>query len=159
MERLPTSAEWQTLNNLFNKYSDIKHTDKLHGIASFEGKTSTGKAAVWEKCDNNTGASLEFSMSGYLAVQNNTDFTTNVNNRSMCRFDTSDLRGRYWASDILSSDNSSGYSYNEFSVYYKDDNCNELKPSLNQWVPWVSRDDGYSYSGRSVRCVQDIAAK
>lgn len=102
--RLPTGAEWKALKEEFSGYdyrSQASLKENLHGVASFTGKTSSDKAAVWEIWSEKTGASLEFCVSGYISAYDTVTETMfkNFTNADLGRYDTSAM-GFYWASDI-----------------------------------------------------------
>ncbi|MGM9736643.1 MAG: FISUMP domain-containing protein [Candidatus Cryptobacteroides sp.] len=158
--RVPTTAEWKALSKLISSYgcrSTVGLKDKLHGVASFEGKTSSGKAAVWDLWDEQTGAALEFCVAGSItcAYFNDEEYFKNMNNAALSRYDSDSASGQYWASDTTEDQYYEGYrnySYMDFTAY----NITGENTSYKKNEAVVRTIDGDSYPGYSVRCVKSV---
>ena len=155
--RVPTKAEWEALSKLISSYgcwSTVGLKDKLHGVASFEGKTSSGKAAVWDLWDPQTGAALEFCVAGCISCSNSDteEYFKNMNNEALNRYDSDYARGQYWASDTTEDEHYSyrNYSYMDFTA----DNITGENTSYKKNEAVVRTISGASYHGFSVRCVK-----
>ena len=157
--RVPTTAEWEALSKLISSYgcrSTVGLKDKLHGVASFEGKTSSGKAAVWDLWDPQTGAALEFCVAGCICCSNSDteEYFKNMNNAALNRYDSDNARGQYWASDTTDDQyyNWRNYSYMDFTA----DNITGENTSYKKNEAVVRTISGASYHGFSIRCVKSI---
>ena len=161
--RLPTINEWKALAELFSDdnytyWKQLSLKDNLHGIASFTGKTSGNKAAVWELWDDKTGVSLEFCVSGYLPIYDT------VTEGLFQKYGEEDLGrykcnafGSYWASDI-STDSDENKAY--FYMYFDSDKLTQDGTITKYLIrPTLKSDSSGHACGYSVRCVQDIAAE
>ena len=158
--RVPTTAEWKALSKLISSsgcWSTVGLKDKLHGVASFEGKTSSGKVAVWDLWDPQTGAALEFCVAGVISCSDYNDeaYFKSMNNAALNRYDTDSASGQYWASDTTEDQYNEGcrnYSYMDFTA----DNITGENTSYKKNEAVVRTNPGASYQGFSVRCVKSI---
>ena len=157
--RVPTTAEWKALSKLISSpgcWSTVGLKDKLHGVASFEGKTSSGKVAVWDLWDPQTGAALEFCVAGCISCSyyDTEAYFKGLNNAALNRYDSDDARGQYWASDTTEDEyyGYRNYSYMDFTA----DNITGENTSYKKNEAVVRTIPGASYPGFSVRCVKSI---
>lgn len=148
--RIPSSTECKALIDAASR--KVKMTRESHYGANFTGKTSDGKAYIWEIWDSAGEKFLEFPIAGYInstiEVQYQNDYREMtavefqaLNNTSLKRYDTgSDYAyGMYWASDNY-------YDYPYTMQFISRGYSSDV--SLEYYV--------YPGCGCSVRCVQDI---
>ena len=157
--RVPTRAEWMDLSTLISSsytyWSTVSLKENLHGTASFAGKTSSDKGAVWEVWNQMTGASLEFCVAGNVSA---TPSVTEAafkswENDDLNRYDTAYASGRYWAADTTQDEyyDFRNYSYMDFGARNVTNGGSYVKNEAR-----VFNTTGYSYYGYSVRCVKSI---
>lgn len=161
--RVPTKAEWTALSKLISSYgcwSTVGLKDRLHGVASFEGKTSSGKAAVWDLWDSQTGAALEFCVAGNLTFSPDWEkygqYFNDMGNELLERYDLRYANGNYCVADCSYNAYYEWYelSYMQFEAEYV--TCEGTLPSNQRNEALVRPSQNEWYVARSVRCVKSI---
>ena len=161
--RVPTKAEWTALSKFISSYgcrSTVGLKDKLHGVASFEGKTSSGKAAVWDLWDDQTGAALEFCVAGNLRFSPDWEeygqYFNDMGNDLLERYDLPQASGNYCVADCTYDAYYEWYelSYMQFEAEYV--TCEGTLPSNQRNEALVRPSQSEWYVARSVRCVKSI---
>lgn len=161
--RVPTKAEWTALSKLISSYgcwSTVGLKDRLHGVASFEGKTSSGKAAVWDLWDDQTGAALEFCVAGNLTFSPDWkeygQYFNDMGNELLERYDLRYANGNYCVADCSYNADYEWYelSYMQFEAEYV--TCEGTLPSNQRNEALVRPSQNEWYVARSVRCVKSI---
>lgn len=161
--RVPTKAEWTALSKLISSsgcWSTVGLKEKIHGMASFEGKTSSGKAAVWDLWDDQTGAALEFCVAGNLTFSPDWEkygqYFNDMGNELLERYDLRYANGNYCVADCSYNAYYEWYelSYMQFEAEYV--TCEGTLPSNQRNEALVRPSQNEWYVARSVRCVKSI---
>lgn len=153
--RIPTIAEWEYMSGLFSTYDywhQLSLKENLHGTGSFAGKTSSGKAAVWELWSATTGATLEFCVAGRMwgGMGYSEEYLRSLGNSELARYDCEGT-GSYWASDIGTD------YYGEPAYVHMDFDAGKLTngaSSVSGLYQGLRTDSSGSCHGYSVRCVK-----